>query len=440
MRAVLRLWWTYFTAVPLQRGLGWVAVGILSLTVVGHFLSGESFWLPLGYTIFGVLAAFPALFAAPALFRSLSAPRMYQLLPYFRLRMLVAVGLTLGALFVLTAIFILWLAARPVPLAALHLPLAFLVGIFLVLFLMFSDWRWIVVIPLAAVALVLYQRAGPEGTAILSTLPAWTLSATALGASATFATWYLRVRQVRPVMLMPQPRSAGFDAARPISRAVATRALLAAAVWAPRMADLRSRLPAALFSLFIMASIVAGITWALRFLSFASMIFPVTVLLLFCERSIAIVRQSRLIWLKTPGSRDAVRAEIEKVLWRNLAIGIALLAGIAVLAVSPLAGADPADALLGLAVTAGAALCGSYVAFAGAQSVATYLWGFGSLLLVQFALLTRPAPSFEAVAIVVAVELAGTVLMRALAVRRWRRIDWLRLRPLPALVGIHRWP
>ena len=104
MRAVLRVWWTFFTAVPLQRsfGVGRRHRSSASPLVVGLLLR-EWFWLPLGYTAFVVFAAFPALFTAPALFRSLSAPRMFQLLPHLRLRMLIAVSLVLCALLVLSA-------------------------------------------------------------------------------------------------------------------------------------------------------------------------------------------------------------------------------------------------------------------------------------------------------------------------------------------------
>ena len=50
MRAVLRVWWTLFTAVPLQRNFGCVGGALFGLAaVVGLFLR-EWFWLRLGYT------------------------------------------------------------------------------------------------------------------------------------------------------------------------------------------------------------------------------------------------------------------------------------------------------------------------------------------------------------------------------------------------------
>jgi hypothetical protein len=41
-------------------------------------------------------------------------------------------------------------------------------------------------------------------------------------------------------------------------------------------------------------------------------------------------------------------------------------------------------------------------------------------------------------AVVAVVELAGAALLRLLAIRRWRTVDWLRLRPLATLVGVPR--
>jgi hypothetical protein len=133
-----------------------------------------------------------------------------------------------------------------------------------------------------------------------------------------------------------------------------------------------------------------------------------------------------------------VRSEIEKVLWRTLGFGAAFLVVVAAIAASPLVGAGAARALLGLAITAGAAIYGTYVAMAAVPSVATYFWGFGSMVLLQLVLLLRPEPSLAALAVVAVVELAGAALLRLLAIRRWRTVDWLRLRPLATLVGVPR--
>ena len=121
-----------------------------------------------------------------------------------------------------------------------------------------------------------------------------------------------------------------------------------------------------------------------------SVFWPLTFVLLFGERSVAIVRQSRLLWLNIPGSRDAVRTGVEKVLWRNLGFGAAFLVVVAAIAVSPLVGADTAGTLLGLAMTTGAAaIYGTYVAMAAVPSIATHFWGFGSIAVLQLVLLIR---------------------------------------------------
>jgi hypothetical protein len=188
----------------------------------------------------------------------------------------------------------------------------------------------------------------------------------------------------------------------------------------------------------VVAICVVVITGSFRFFSLTTADWPLAFMLLFGERSAAVVHQSRLLWLKVPGSRDAVRREIEKVLLRNWAIGIAFLVVVAAMAVSPLVGAGAAHTLLGLAATAGAAIYGTYVAMAAVPSVATYFWGFGPMLLLQIALFARPAPSLTAIAAVATIELAGAALLRALVVSRWRTVDWLRLRPLGRLTGLQR--
>jgi hypothetical protein len=183
---------------------------------------------------------------------------------------------------------------------------------------------------------------------------------------------------------------------------------------------------------------LAVLTTGLRFFSLTTVFWPLAFMLFFGERSVAIVRQSRLLWLNVPGSRDSVRSEVEKVLWRNLSFGAAFLIVAAAVAASPLVGAGTARALLGLAVTAGAAIYGSYVAMAAVPSVATYFWGFGPMVVLQLVLLARQEPSLTAVTVLAGVELAGAALLRALMIRRWRTVDWLRLRPLATLAGVPR--
>jgi hypothetical protein len=366
---------------------------------------------------------------------------MYQLLPHFRLRMLIALSMLLCTLLVLSAGVLVGptlATARAFPFFALAFVVAFLVAIFLVFFLAFGDWRWFAALPLALVALVSLRAWSPATAGFLAALPAWVWSATAIGAWAIFAAWYLRVRQVRPVTLMPQHRAVELEAARPVPRAIAIRTLLASSRPPAAFQETGYR-PTTPLRFLVWAVVITVLMTGLRFVSLTGVFWPLTLMLLYGERSLAIVRQSRLVWLKIPGSRDAVRVEIEKVLWRNLGFGAAILAIVAAIAASPLVGAGAARALLGLAVTAGAALYGTYVAMAAVTSVATYLWAFGPMVLLQIVLLGRAEPSLTAVAVVAGLELAGAALLRLLAIRRWRSVDWLRLRPLAMLVGGPRW-
>ncbi|HEY3519234.1 MAG TPA: hypothetical protein VGL98_19435 [Gammaproteobacteria bacterium] len=436
MKAAVRVWWTFFTAVPLQRVLGVIGAALFGLAVIGWLLVGERFFLPVGYILFVTLAVVPALFSAPALFRLLSAPRMHQLLPHFRSRMLLAASLLLGTLLVAAVLMLTGptlASERALPLGAISYPLAFLVGMFLVLFLAFGDWRWSALLPLGLVTLTKLRELSPATAGMLAATPVWVWSAIALGAWAGFAAWYLRVRQVRGFMRMPQPRS-NVNAAVPVPRAVAVRVLLASIAPRTDKQQLSPRNAPLLFLAF--AVVIILITQGLRFFSLASVFWPLALMLLFGERSMAIVQQSRLLWLRVPGARDAVRRQVEQALWRNLGMGCGALLFLSAIAASPLVGLGAAEVVLGFVLSAGAAIYATYVAMAAVPGVAMYFWGFGSMMALQIALLIFTAHSPTAVAIVAAVELVGAALLRALAVRRWRTIDWLRLKALPSLAGV----
>jgi hypothetical protein len=312
------------------------------------------------------------------------------------------------------------------PLTTIGYPLAFLVATFVLLFLTFGDWRWSVLLMLA----VLIVGVGVNEPAMWAVLPAPLSLAAALGAWVIFATWYLLVRQVGGVAPMPES-SSGVDATRPVSRTVAIRALLAPNT--PRAAgqiSLRNA-PWLLLTLVIMFLVAFSLT---------SFVAPLMWMVLSAQPSAIIVRQSRLVWLRIPGTRDAVRGQVERTLWRDLATGFGWLVVAAAIAASPLMGYGAAEIALGFALAAAASIYAAYVALAAVPGISTYLWGFGSMGLLHVGLLVYSASlsahSPKMVAVVTAIELAGAALLRALAVRRWRTVDWLRFRPL--LVGVQR--
>ena len=440
MKAVLRVWWTLFTAVRLQRVLCVIGGVLFALGAIGWPLSGNPASLPIGFLAFAVSAGTPALFSAPAIFRSLSAARTYQLLPHFRPRMLLAVSSLLGALLAAAFVFVLAEAlVSGLSLSAIGYPLAALVALFLVLFLAFGDPRWFILVPIAAVVLTDLKGWSPAAWDMVAALPAWSWSAMALGVWLIFAVWYLRAPRVRGVMLTPQGRS-GVEAAQPVSRTVALRVLLAPN--APRGTDRRISPRNAAFLLAVLLVFVVFITQSLRSMPLTSFVWPAVLTIVFAQGAVAVVRQSRLLWLRIPGSRDAVRAQIERALWRNVAMMCAWLVVVAAIAASPLVGHSAAEVALGFALLVGAAIYASYVALAAVTGIATYVWAFGSMALLHVALLwyweVLSARSLTTVTVVAAVELAGAALLRALAVRRWRTVDWLRFRPLKSLVGVPR--
>jgi hypothetical protein len=440
MKAVLRVWWTFFTAARLQRVLGVIGAVLLALGVVGSLLSGGPTPFAIGLLAFVASTVALALFCAPVLFRSLSAARMYQLLPHFRLRMLLAVSLVLGAPLAVAFVFVLATALTTgLSLWAIGYALAALVALFLVLFLAFGDARWFLLIPIA-VLLLQDRELSPATWDMLAALPLWLWSALALGAWAVFAAWYLRVRQVRGVAVTPQGKS-GVDAAQPVPRTVALRVLLAPN--APQGTDRQLSLRNAPFRVAALVVAMYLITHFLRSFPLTSLPWQLMLIPVFVGPSVVpLVRQSRLLWLRIPGARDAVRGQIERALWRTLAIGCGWLVVVAAIAASPLVGHGAAEIALGFALLAGAAVYAIYVALAAVPGIATYFWGFGSLTLLQIGLfvfsLVFPQHSLTAAAVVTAVELAGAALLRALAVRRWRTVDWLRFRPLKSLVGVPR--
>ena len=75
MKAVLRVWWTLFTAVKLQRVLCVIGAALFAFGVIGAPLSGNPAPFAIGFLAFAALVGTPALFAGPLIFRSLSAAR-----------------------------------------------------------------------------------------------------------------------------------------------------------------------------------------------------------------------------------------------------------------------------------------------------------------------------------------------------------------------------
>lgn len=433
MSAVLRVWWTFFTALRLQRWLGGVGLVLCALLTLAGFLAGQPLWIA-GLTVLFVLAVFPTLFASPAVFRALSASRANQLLPHFRARMLGAVALFVAALLATTLAPLLLgvsaSASRPIPPPQIAVfELAFATAMFFIMFLQFGDWRWMwlwIGGSLGFSALV----AVPPTRSALAAIPASAWLGAVLVAWVVFGAWYLRARRFRPLVLVPQPSPGAWTRATldgPLTRAEALHALITAN---PRGATLAR---GTLVGLLIGAAVVLFlVTRAARIVPFTTFVWAFALMIGCWAGATSVVHRSRLLWLRLPGPRETVRREVERALWRMFGRFVLAVLVLATLYASPLVAAAPLVVVSGFALAASAGLFGIYAAFAAVPGGALHYTGFAVLMALQLGLLARPAPSLTSVVIVTAVELAGALLFRALALRRWRHIDWTRVRPLPA--------
>ena len=437
MNAVLRVWWTFFTALPLQRLLAGLGVAWCGLLLLGQLVTpgGEGLWI-LGVVGLFVLVIFPSVFASAAVFRALSAPRANQLLPHFRARMLV--GITLFMVAVLAPFALLFLNERtgsgPTPLEIIGYVLAVCTAIFMWMFVLFGDWRyvwlWVVMFVVAWVGLSSGATRG-----MLAAIPAWAWPGAAMLAWIVFFAWYVRTRRIRPVMYAPQPPAGAWARAElegTLTRELALRALVTGRPPSQGGRALGVRIA------WVVGNVVIVVLGAFLFLpapltqffSFTSFVWPFTTMLLLWGHATGIVHRSRLLWLRIPGPRDSVRREIEHALLRKLRGGLLLLVVVAALYASPLVAAVPQEVLAGFALAACAGLFSTYLAFASVPGRALHLIGFGLMMALQFALL-GPFKSPLSIGIVTGAELVGAFAFRALAMRRWRHVDWLQLRPLP---------
>jgi len=430
MNAVLRVWWTFFTALPLQRWLGGTGAALCTLLAAGGFVSGTyELWI-FGLLVLFILAVFPTLFASPAVFRALSAPRASQLLPRFRARMLGAVALLVATLLAIFVLFFVTSAAaanRALPLEPIGYAFAFATAMFLWMFVQFGDWRWVWLWLAAPAALGVLGLLAPESRALVAAVPAWAWPGAALLAWIGFAAWYVRARRIGPIRFNPQPRARAWASAElggALPRDVALRMLVTARPpgregWALALVGI------------VLGVNVAAMSVAAPFFSFTSSFWPFGTMLLLWGHATSIVHRSRLLWLRMPGPRDAVRREVERALLRNVRGAVLLIVAAAVIYASPLVGASPQQVLAGFLLSACAALFSTYLAFASIPGRALHLVGFGLMIALQFPLLAPPFTSPTNVTIVTVAELGGAIAFRMLALRRWRQIDWLRLRPLP---------
>lgn len=432
MTAVLRVWWTLFTALPLQRVLAWIGAVWCGLLMLGALVTGEVGFLILGVVGLLVLIVFPSVFASAAVFRALSAPRANRFLPHFCVRMLVGVALLMATVLAPFALSLLngRTGSGPTPLELLGYVFVVSTAIFMWMFLLFGDWRWVWlwIVPPAVFGLIGLFAGGVRG--LLAGIPAWVWPGAALFVWIVFAAWYVRTRRIRPVMYVPQVASGAWAHADLDGTVTREHALRTLVTGQPPRQERRAFVFAIAANIGVAVILLVLLTSFAGFASLTSFIWPFATMLMVWGKATSIVHRSRLLWLRMPGSREAVRREIERALLRNAGSVVLLIVAVAAVYATRIE-AEPQQLLAGFTLTTCAALFSTYLAFASVPGRALHLVSFGLMMALLFALLRPPSTSLTEVGIVIAAELGGAILFRALALRRWRRVDWLRLRPLP---------
>lgn len=297
----------------------------------------------------------------------------------------------------------------------------------MLMFLVFGDWRYIWLWVGTVVAFTVLGRSAPRA---LAAIPASAWAVAALAAWVAFGIWYLRARRIKPLALLPQPQSRSWSG-RGLGETTTREQALGVLVRG-QLPWSRSRLFAGILNAAAFAVLVAIFAApSSGVFPFTSYVWPLVTMVVLWGKTTAIVRRSRLLWLRIPGARDVVRREVERTLLRNVAGAGLVLLGAAALYSSPLFGAPPSEALAGLALAVCAGLFGTYAAFAALPGNLAQLAAFAVLMVAQFGMLARASPALPDVVIVTALELIAALAFRALAVARWRRVDWLQLRLLP---------
>jgi hypothetical protein len=443
MSAIVRVCWLFFSAFPVQRWLGVLGTALLAVGLGAAVLGID--WrvsVMLGVIAFAICVLFPAAFAAGGVLRALSAPHNHQFLPLFRVRVLLATGL-LMALLLAPVCFMFFVPpasnGEAPPLQAVAFAFQAVVfafgavtAILLAMFVITGNWnRMFLVLPLLFALTLWLRLEGPLRLRDAGISIAALVGPAGTGAWLIFVVWYLRVRRIRPPMLTPVGRfSRQLGPAEMPSRATAGRAVMNGVIEvSPTKMLLRA----------IGLGLAIGATLALvaylarsqnRTPSFTTFIWPFVMMTATAETTYRFVRQSRLLWLQVPGSRADVLRVVEaamgrRYLWQtafNLSLFATLLA---------LQGPALRDVGWALALALSAALYGSYVGLAAVRGLGLLIVGCGPMAIAQIAVLgTSGATTALEFTALLAVQLLGAVVFRLLGAQRWRRMDWMRFRPL----------
>jgi len=430
VRAVARLFWTHCTALPLQRWLGAIALATLPLAMPALSPSSRAFAVIPLITL--VCYSIATTFASAYLLRAMSAPSANRFLPHFRARSLAAF---LGVMVLVSVpwLFVYAVAVAQPPHASLLLVPFFLLTV--IVAISFFPRGGVAVVLLGGLVMRLVGHVtdwqpSPFATEIgvVTALGLW------LAMWLAFSIWYLRARRIPPHS--PTFR-AWFSGSRQAEWSAVFDRETAAAVNMYGDDPKRMR-RIAMTLLLCMVGAVASCSTVVRgaraafssgFFSYGLLSVPAALIAAYANRY---ARRTRLLWLTRGLSRLELFAATEKWIWRSAA-PISVAASVLFGAVFAFSYGVPTETIA-RAVACGVAsdVLGVYVGLAHVRSSRTFdvaqLAVFLILSTGAWTLLADPADNGVLTAAVL-VQVAAALALRALALRNWRRIDWLEFRP-----------
>lgn len=456
MKAVLSLTRLYFSVFPIQRWLPWISVGLVAFFIVifgtrwgisdyQDMAKGASIMLAVAV----VLSLFPALFTAGPLFRYLSAPPSYRLLPYFRLKMLLSLGVWFLVLFCLpasVAVFIVTSESVVSPIVPLATIFAFISGTFYFCFRLtapsprtfFEIVAFLVLLQLLADFEDRYQVTDQivVFAAILMAV-AWIV----------FVAWYLRAGTVSPVARnwnglewqgrrfrewqprLPDdvPRNL---AVTTILRGRPSRSLSMSSLSGEGMSSLLLVAGAAIGIGFLVGTVVSH--------DDSEMTVPIEFVIAMASGvgmgvgTHLMSSRVRMLWLISGVDRlgmfrvfeiETIKLAANAVVFLGLTFAGIQLGGVSI---------NFNSALLMLALALGCGLSAIYVGLFRARNLGLiealgWILTAGASLAAYFAYRDGHWP--QLVPIVVAGQIILAFILRWVAIKRWRKVDWLEFKP-----------
>jgi hypothetical protein len=456
MKAVLRVYWTLFTAFRIQRGFG---VAGLIVLAIGAFVTLANA-LANSQAVFGsrigllglTLVVVPTALAAGASLRALSAPSTHALLPRFRVRVLLAVALfvgSIGLLWYASAVGLVWLGGDDVlegGLAGAAVAAVYAVGmltaivLFMLVFTAQPNWGWLL-LPSMLVGGNWLDAGGPQRLAAAGVSLPWIVGLASLTAWSAFAVWYLRARRIRPVLLITDTHGWTEVWRRRADRRqkrwpadLTRRSAIGILLWSGRVQPV---LPRQLLNAAALGAFLCLVAPLLQYLPsqtqapppFTTFVWPFYAMLFTLFAAHFIVRQSRRAWLRVGGSRVRVLRTVE---WEMARLYLRAITCITALVLASLwvLETPPTEAAWGFALMASAVLYAACLGLASVGRAWPFLLGLFGMLVVQAVLLglEQKPPSPPQPGALLGVQLAAAIVLRALAEFRWRNIDWLKLR------------